>query len=90
MIVSDDCRVINKLEASLTNNARVVIYDYHLFIVQTTGNGQFARILHLTNRCKSQLGLSNAQIKKICLQVYKISVGTIIFTAGFLGQVFFK
>ncbi len=36
-IVDDDSRVINKLEASLTDNARVVIYDRHMFIVQTTG-----------------------------------------------------
>jgi hypothetical protein len=32
-IVNDDSRVINKLEASLTD----VIYDYHMFIVQATG-----------------------------------------------------
>jgi hypothetical protein len=36
MIVNDDSRVINKLEASLTDDARVVIYDHHMFIVQAT------------------------------------------------------
>ncbi len=36
MIVNDDSRVINKLEASLTDDARVVIYDCHMFIVQAT------------------------------------------------------
>jgi hypothetical protein len=36
-IVNDDSRVINKLETSLTDDARVVIYDHHLFIVQATG-----------------------------------------------------
>jgi hypothetical protein len=36
-IVNDDSRVINKLETLLTDNARVVIYDHHLFIVQATG-----------------------------------------------------
>jgi hypothetical protein len=36
-IVNDDSRVINKLEASLTDNASVVIYDRHMFIVQATG-----------------------------------------------------
>jgi hypothetical protein len=35
-IVNDDFRVINKLEASLTNDARVVIYDRHMFIAQVT------------------------------------------------------
>ncbi len=36
MIVNDDPRVVNKLEASLTDDARVVIYDCHMFIVQAT------------------------------------------------------
>ncbi len=35
-IVNDNSRIINKLEASLTVNARVVIYDHHMFIVQAT------------------------------------------------------
>jgi hypothetical protein len=37
MIVNDDSRVINKLETSLADNARVVTYDHHMFIVQATG-----------------------------------------------------
>jgi hypothetical protein len=37
MIVNDDSRVINNLEASLTDDARVVIYDRYKFIVQATG-----------------------------------------------------
>jgi hypothetical protein len=36
MIINDDSRVINKLEASPTDNARVVIYNHHMFIVQAT------------------------------------------------------
>jgi hypothetical protein len=28
-IINDDFRVVNKLEASLTDDARVVIYDHH-------------------------------------------------------------
>ncbi len=36
-IVNDDSRVINKLKTSLTDDARVVIYDRHMFIVQATG-----------------------------------------------------
>ena len=35
--VNDDSRVVNKLEASLIEDARVVIYDCHMFIVQATG-----------------------------------------------------
>jgi len=37
MIVNDDSRVVNKLEASLTNDARVAIFDRHMFLVQATG-----------------------------------------------------
>ncbi len=37
-IVNDDARIVNKLEASLTDDARVVIYDHHMFIVQATGD----------------------------------------------------
>jgi hypothetical protein len=35
-IVNDDC-VINKLEALLTDDARVVIYNRYMFMVQATG-----------------------------------------------------
>jgi hypothetical protein len=36
-IVNDDSRFINKLETSLNDDARVVIYDRHMFIVQAIG-----------------------------------------------------
>ncbi len=36
MIVNDDSRVVNKLEASLTDDTRVVIYNCQIFIVQVT------------------------------------------------------
>ncbi len=35
-IVNDDARIINKLDASLTDDSRVVFYDRHIFIVQAT------------------------------------------------------
>jgi hypothetical protein len=35
--VNEDSSVINKLGASLTDDARVVVYDRHMFIVQATG-----------------------------------------------------
>ena len=35
-IVNDCSRVVNKLEASLTDDARVVIYNRHKFIAQAT------------------------------------------------------
>jgi hypothetical protein len=36
MIINDDYRVITKLESSLTDDARVIIYNRHMFIVQAT------------------------------------------------------
>ncbi len=36
MIINDDPRIITKLKTSLTDNARVVIYDRHMFRVQAT------------------------------------------------------
>ncbi len=36
-IVNDDSGVVNKLEASLTDDARVIIYDCHMFMVQAIG-----------------------------------------------------
>ena len=39
-IINDDSSVINKLETLLTGNARAVIYDCHMFIVQATGLGK--------------------------------------------------
>ncbi len=36
-IINDNSRVVNKLEASLTDDARVVIYDRDMFIIQGTG-----------------------------------------------------
>jgi hypothetical protein len=36
MIVNYAFSVINKLEALLTDDARVIIYDRHVFIVQAT------------------------------------------------------
>ena len=37
MIVNDNSSIVNKLGASLTDDARVIIYDSHMFIVQATG-----------------------------------------------------
>jgi hypothetical protein len=36
-IVKYASSIVNKLEALLTDDARVVIYDRHVFIVQATG-----------------------------------------------------
>ena len=36
-IVNYTSSIVNKLEALLTDDARVIIYDHHVFIVQATG-----------------------------------------------------
>ncbi len=38
--VNDDSRVVNKLEASLIDDATVIIYNCHMFIVQATADEQ--------------------------------------------------
>ncbi len=40
MIISDDSSVINKLETSLINDAKVVIYDSRMLIVQATDDSK--------------------------------------------------
>ncbi len=36
-IINDDSSIINKIEDSLTDDARVIIYVLHMFIVEATG-----------------------------------------------------
>jgi hypothetical protein len=45
MIINDDSRVVNKLETPLTDDARVVIYDRHMFIAPATGFGSVCTIV---------------------------------------------
>jgi hypothetical protein len=58
MIVNGDSRVINKLEASFTDDARVIIYNHHLFIVQATGF------------CDMDIFVSSTEILKINQEVF--------------------
>ncbi len=51
-IINDDSRVITKLETSLTEDARVAIYDSHMFIVQATGgqsSDPYLNVVHIFN-----------------------------------------
>jgi hypothetical protein len=45
-IIIDDSKIVNKLETSLTENARVIIYDRHMFIVQAIGVNVLIISLH--------------------------------------------
>jgi hypothetical protein len=53
-IVNDDSRAVNKLEASLTDDTRVIIYNRQMFIVQATG-------LHQTLQRLSGYETSNSE-----------------------------
>jgi hypothetical protein len=55
MIVNDVSRVVNKLEASLTDDARVLIYDRRMFIVQATEQQNF-KLKEPTEMLISSLG----------------------------------
>ncbi len=47
MIVNYASSIVNELEALLTDDARVIIYDRHVFIVQATGGRSTELILLL-------------------------------------------
>jgi hypothetical protein len=61
-IVNDDSRVINKLEASVTYDARVIIYDCHMFIVQATGGAAYH---------KYGTGIKRLEGRKKCFMMLK-------------------
>jgi hypothetical protein len=51
-VINDDSSIINKFEASLADDARVIIYDCHRFIVQATEHNSFKVVeLPTTNLC---------------------------------------
>jgi hypothetical protein len=54
MTVNDDFRVINKLKTSPTEDARVVIYDRHMFIVEA-GNTKVGSITVPLTSCLNGL-----------------------------------
>ena len=47
MIVNDVSRVVNKIESSLTDDARVVIYDCHMFIVVATDLRKYSKMCNI-------------------------------------------
>ncbi len=62
-IVNEDSRVITKLETSLSDNARVVIYDRHMFIVQATDDLDKNHPI-IWKIAKKVAGPNTAEIKK--------------------------
>jgi hypothetical protein len=45
MIVNDDSSIVNKPDTSLIDNTRVIIYNCHMFIVQTTQSLAVTKLL---------------------------------------------
>ncbi len=52
-IVNDNSRVDNQHEASLTDDARVIIYDCHMCIVQATDGGRFKKRVNWKDKTNS-------------------------------------
>ncbi len=52
-IVYDNSRVVNKLEASLTDNARVVIYDRNMFTVKQLNLPEWSTLQALPSKVGS-------------------------------------
>jgi hypothetical protein len=48
-IVTDDARIIDKLDASLTDDSRVIIYDCHMFVVQATDDTKAKHVIPKLN-----------------------------------------
>ncbi len=68
MIVNYASSIVNKLEALLTDNARVVIYDHHVFIVQVIGLWSVHQQKTLSDICASDVFVC------VCVCVYLCGV----------------
>ncbi len=44
-IINDDSNIVNKFEASLTDDARVAIYNLHMFVIQATSQEEVVAAL---------------------------------------------
>ncbi len=74
--VHDDSSVINKFEASLTDDTRVIIYDRHVFIVQDTG---FLSLPMMGEQTRDLVGFLNlfflsSPLSQNCSQFHKNGV----------------
>ncbi len=48
-IINYTSNIVNKLEALLTDEARVIIYDHHVLLVQATGSQSYYLNLNVVN-----------------------------------------
>jgi hypothetical protein len=71
MTVNDGFRVINKLETLLTDDARVIIYDNPMFIVQATDEQLLVLRIHFYILTKQ--ATLNEDVNCIFLSIYLLS-----------------
>ncbi len=73
MTVNDDASIANKFETSLTDGARVIIYNVHMFIVHATGvivmkffncDNQARAFVHVKPLQPSLIFVSNTRVKR--------------------------
>ncbi len=75
MIVNDDSRLVNKLDTSLTDNARVVNYNCHMFIVLATESSNRAYALNQRCRGRDQI---QADVQNYVVSVFGSEMGQVI------------
>jgi hypothetical protein len=63
-IINDDSSIINKLKTSVTDDATVIIYHRHMFIVQATGHSLIHYCLRNAGKARS---LHSEHIKALSL-----------------------
>jgi hypothetical protein len=73
-IINDDSRVVNKLEASLTDNARVIIYNHHMFIVQAPES------------CSALASLINIRLGWKCSELFGFDMSHKVDNIDYWGQ----
>ncbi len=72
-IINDDSRVINKLEISLTDDARVIIYDRHMF-VQATEYGKNCPSFEKVAKTVAKPEIAKISTPKLYLKVQNIYI----------------
>jgi hypothetical protein len=71
-IINDNFSIISKIEDSLTDDARVIIYILHMFIVEATGVNvinPFPSSLMLTENQLECIPLANLSSLVLCLRL---------------------
>jgi hypothetical protein len=74
-IGNDDARIVNKLDASLTDEARVVLYDRHMFIVQATVLGLLENVS--LRWCCCLVNKHSSLLQQVCFKSFPLGVNVV-------------